>query len=64
MPINNDIAKNLSINIPPAGMKARIGEAEAEALKKLADLERSTIGAAVRLAIREACEKRGLWPPK
>lgn len=40
----------------------RVSEREREALERLAQVEDLNLSAALRLAIRESCAKRGLWP--
>ena len=57
------VEKTEFVNAPPVGRKARIGDAEARALEALAKHEYLNISEAVRLAIRETCKSRGLWPP-
>lgn len=56
--------RSVLIGIPPDSThRARVGIAEAQALDELAKLEFVNKSEAVRLAIREACAARGLWPP-
>lgn len=42
--------------------RARVNEVEMRCLKALARFEAMNYSEAVRLAIREACKTRGLWP--
>lgn len=58
------IKRDEFINIPPAGTRARVGELERVGLELLAIHEGVNVSEAVRIALREACKSRGLWPPK
>ena len=55
--------RNKIVNLPKRGKRARVNEAEQIALEHLAQYEVVTISEATRLAIRESCKARGLWPP-
>ena len=43
-------------------LQARVNRTEAEALKNLAQFEKVKTSEALRLAIREATRRRGIWP--
>ena len=43
-------------------LQARVNPTEIEALKNLAQFEKVKTSEALRLAIREATKRRGIWP--
>jgi len=45
-------------------MRFRVNDPERNALQRLAKLEAMTLSEAVRLAVRESCKARGIWPPE
>ena len=45
-------------------VQARVLPEEEKALQALAQVELLNLGEALRLAIREAAQERGLWPPQ
>lgn len=58
------VTRSEFIDIPDRrGSRARVCQDERSALERLAEVERLNLSAALRLAIREACRARGLWPP-
>lgn len=44
-------------------LKFKVSDLEREAFVKLAQLEDVNFSEGLRMVIREACKKRGLWPP-
>jgi len=57
--------RTVFINVPTRRLRtSRVNADERIALEQLAELERMKLSEALRLAIREACKSRGLWPPR
>ena len=56
--------RNNFVNSPEPGGRSRVNVAEAAALDALCKYESVNKSEAIRLALREAAKKRGLWPPR
>ena len=56
--------RNNFVNGPEPGERSRVNAAEAAALAALCKYESINKSEAIRLALREAAKKRGLWPPE
>lgn len=56
--------KTKTMSIGQFEQRARVGQAEFEALKLIAQVEQLNLSEAARLCLRESAKARGLWPPR